>query len=74
MTTLLPIRFTGVYEMTSRTYKLLLNLPDPWTLTEAITQAVQYDNRLFEHRQEWRLIQGPYKAKAITPWKQIPNI
>jgi hypothetical protein len=49
---------------------LLLNLPDPLILTEAIIQAVRCDNQLFEHRQERRSIQGPYKAETITPWKQ----
>jgi hypothetical protein len=52
---------------------LLLNLPDPLTLIEAITQAVQCDNRLFECRQERRLTQGLYKVEAITPWKQTPT-
>ncbi len=33
---------------------LLLSLPDPVSLTEAITQAVRCDNRLFEFRQEER--------------------
>jgi len=27
---------------------LLLNLPKPTTLSEAITQAIEYDNRMFE--------------------------
>jgi hypothetical protein len=34
---------------------LLLTLPDPTTLSEAITQAVRCDNRLYERRQEKRL-------------------
>jgi hypothetical protein len=31
------------------------------------------DNRLFEHQQERRSIQRPYKAEAIIPWKQAPT-
>jgi hypothetical protein len=42
-------------------------------LTEAITQAVQCDNRLFERRQEQRLTQGLYKVEAITRWKHVPT-
>jgi hypothetical protein len=52
---------------------LFLNLHNPLTLTKAITKAVQCDNQLFEHRQERRSIQVPYKAEAITPWKQVPT-
>jgi hypothetical protein len=50
-----------------------LNLLDPLTLTEAMTQAVRCDNRLFEHQQERRSTQRLYKAEAITPWKQAPT-
>jgi hypothetical protein len=39
-------------------------------MTEAIIQAVRYDNRLFECRRERRLTQRPYKVETITPWKQ----
>ena len=31
---------------------LLLSLPDPQTINEAISQAVKCDNRLFQHRQD----------------------
>ena len=48
---------------------LLLNLPDPTSLSEAITQAVRCDNRLFERRQERRSISGPYRADAVMPTK-----
>ena len=34
---------------------LLLNLPDPRTLDEAISQAVKCDKRLFERYQDQRL-------------------
>jgi hypothetical protein len=47
-----------------------LNLSNP--LTKAITQAVRCDNQLFERQHERRSIQGPYKAEAITLWKQAP--
>ena len=33
---------------------LLLSLPDPRTLNEAISQAVRCDNRLFQRRQDQR--------------------
>ena len=33
---------------------LLLSLPDPQTLNEAISQAVKCDNRLFQRRQDQR--------------------
>lgn len=49
---------------------LLLNLPDPTTLSEAITQAVRCDNRLFERRQERRSLSGPYRVDATTPVRQ----
>jgi hypothetical protein len=42
---------------------LFLNLLDLLILTKAIIQVVQYDNRLFECRQEWRSTQGPYKVE-----------
>lgn len=41
---------------------LLLNLPKPTTLAKAITQATDFDNRLFEQRQERRLLFGSYQA------------
>ena len=52
---------------------LLLNLPDPLTLIEVITQVVQCNNQSFKRQQEWHLIQRPYKAESITPWKQTPT-
>ena len=33
---------------------LLLSLPDPQTLNEAISQAIKCDNRLFQHHQDQR--------------------
>jgi hypothetical protein len=33
---------------------MLLTLPDPQTLNEAISQAVKYENRLFQRRQDQR--------------------
>jgi hypothetical protein len=38
---------------------LLLTLADPSTFSEAITQAIRCDNRLFEHRQEKKVVQRP---------------
>ena len=49
---------------------LLLNLPDPTTLSEAITQAVRCDNRLFERRQERRSSSSSYRVDAATPTRQ----
>ncbi len=49
---------------------LLLNLPDPMTLSEAITQAVRCDNRLFERRQERRSSSGPFRVDATIPMRQ----
>jgi hypothetical protein len=46
---------------------LLLNLPKPTTLSEAITQTIDCDNRLFEQRQERRLLFGSYRADYATP-------
>ena len=49
---------------------LLLTLPDPDTLTEAIAQAVRCDNRLFERRSEGRIQRNnqvahyPYNGSA----------
>lgn len=49
---------------------LLLNLPKPTTLSEAITQAIDCDNRLFEQRQERRLFFGSYRADYAAPARQ----
>lgn len=46
---------------------LLLNLPKPVTLSEAITQAIDCDNRLFEQRQERRLLFGSYRTDYAAP-------
>ena len=40
---------------------LLLTLPDPSTLDEAINQAVKCDNRLFEHRQDKQIWTTPHQ-------------
>ncbi|CAG8752109.1 3513_t:CDS:2, partial [Dentiscutata heterogama] len=37
---------------------LLLTMPDPTSLNDAIAKAVRYDNRLFERRQERRFDSG----------------
>ena len=52
---------------------LLLNLPKPTTLSEAITQAIDCDNRLFEQRQERRLLFGSYRADYAAPSRQTPS-
>jgi hypothetical protein len=49
---------------------LWLNLPKPTTLSEAITQAMDCDNRLFQQRQERRLLFGSYRADYTTPTRQ----
>ena len=49
---------------------LLLNLPDPITLSEAITQAIRCDNRLFERRQERRSTYGQYRMDSATHIQQ----
>lgn len=51
---------------------LLLNLPKPTTLSEAITQAIDCDNRLFEQRQERRLLFGSYRTDYIASSRQTP--
>ena len=48
---------------------LLLTLPDPSTLNEAINQAVKYDNYLFERRQDkriWTTSHQPSKYSASS--------
>jgi hypothetical protein len=52
---------------------LLLNLPKPTTLSEAIIQAIDYDNRLFEQRQERRLLFGSYRADYTAPTRQTSS-
>lgn len=51
---------------------LLLNLPKPTTLSEAITQAIDCDNRLFEQRQERRLLFGSYRTDYAASSRQTP--
>ena len=57
------------WELRDDVKDLLLNLPDPTSLSESITQAVRCDNRLFERRQERQSISGPYRADAAMPTK-----
>jgi hypothetical protein len=52
---------------------LLLNLPKPTTLSEAIIQAIDYDNRLFEQRQERQLFFGSYRADSTAPTRQTSS-
>jgi hypothetical protein len=52
---------------------LLLNLPKPTTLSEAITQAIDCDNRLFKQRQERRLLFGSYRADYTAPTRQTSS-
>ncbi len=47
---------------------LMLNFPEPTSLSEAISQAVTCDNRLFELRQEERTISGsPRRTPMARP-------
>jgi hypothetical protein len=52
---------------------LLLNLPKPTTLSEAITQAIDCDNQLFEQRQERRLLFGSYRMDYTVPTRQTSS-
>jgi hypothetical protein len=52
---------------------LLLNLPKPTTLSEAIIQAIDCNNRLFEQRQERRLLFGSYRGDYTTPTHQTSS-
>jgi hypothetical protein len=52
---------------------LLLNLPKPTTLSEAITQAIDSDNLLFEQRQERRLLFGSYRVDYTAPTRQTSS-
>jgi hypothetical protein len=40
------------YGLRDDVQNLFLTLADPSSFSEAITQAIRYDNRLFEHHQE----------------------
>ena len=51
----------------SNVKNLLLNFPEPTSLSQAVSQAVLCDNRLFEFRQEERLAWGPRHAPAVQP-------
>ena len=52
---------------------LLLNFPKPTTLSEAITQVIDCDNRLFEQQQERRLLFGSYRREYAAPARQTPS-
>jgi hypothetical protein len=57
---------------------LLLSLPDPQTLNEAISQAVKCDNRLFQRRQDQRTRQqtvrhGPTMAASSLNSRSEPE-
>ncbi len=52
---------------------LLLNLPKPTILSEAITQVIDYDNWLFEQQQGRRLLFGSYRADYTTPTRQTSS-
>lgn len=45
---------------------LLLTLPDPLTLDEAINQAIKCDNRLFERRQDRRTLSTPLQRPSYS--------
>jgi hypothetical protein len=53
---------------------LLLSMPDPETLNEAISQAVKYDNRFFQRRQYQRSWNAPkYHYSHSTASTTISN-
>ena len=53
---------------------LLLSLPDPRTLNEAISQAVKCDNRLFQRRQDQRSWTSPKQhATRFAPTMSASN-
>ena len=60
----------------SNVKNLLLNFPEPTSLSQAISQAVHCDNRLFEFRQEERRIWGthslPRHALVVHPQVSFP--
>ena len=45
---------------------LLLTLPDPSTLNEAINQAIKCDNHLFERRQDKRISTTPHQPSKYS--------
>ena len=60
---------------------LLLSLPDPQTLNEAISQAVKCDNRLFQRCQDQRSwisskqrVGHPYSAASISTLDSHPGV
>jgi hypothetical protein len=55
---------------------LLLSMPDPQTLNEAISQAVECNNRLFQRHQDQRSWNSPkysysYSSASTTVFKFI---
>ena len=53
---------------------LLLSLPDPQTLNEAISQAVKCDNRLFQRRQDRRSWIAPTTPTITSPIVKAAHI
>ena len=56
----------------SNVKNLLLNFPEPTSLSQAISQEILCDNRLFEFCQEERLNWGPRHAPTVQPQVSIP--
>lgn len=57
---------------------LLLTMPDPTNLNEAISQAVRCDNRLFQRRQDKRFLPTPrqhnnYSMAVTSPNSNVPS-
>jgi hypothetical protein len=61
------------WELRNDIKTLLLNLPKPTTLSEAITQAIGCNNRLFKQRQERQLLFGSYRADYTAPTRQTSS-
>ena len=63
------------YGLRDEVKDLLLSLPDPTTLSEAISQAVKCDNRLYERQQDKRAwtLPRPYATYAATTSTDVPN-
>ena len=54
---------------------LLLNLPDPISLSKVVAQAVHCDNQLFERWQERWSTLGPYQVDSTTPsWQSSASM
>ena len=62
-----------LYGLQYEVKKLMLNLPDPQTLSQAIDFAVKCDNRLFEFRSESRT-REPQRYYSMATSSSLPNV